>query len=65
MGSEMCIRDSDIPGAIASYRKTIRPNDSEGAWKKDIMADAGWLGKAGVSRRDMDLLLDSIAYGPE
>lgn len=55
----------DIAGAIERYRKTIRPNDDKRLWKSRILADAGMLGKLGVVRDDLLLLMEAIAYEVE
>lgn len=52
----------DIAGAIKSYRLTVRPNDDKRLWKSHILADAEMLSEAGISRNDLQLLTEAMAY---
>ena len=62
MAGHIAMLKGDIPSAIANYRLTVRRNDDKREWKKQILADMPMLESLGASRREMQLLLESIAY---
>ncbi len=65
MAGHISFLKKDIAGAIRNYRLTVRPNDEKRLWKTQILSDLDILEERGASKKDLLLLLESMAYSIE